>query len=115
MHHSNAPPENNGAVTDIFVFEDCRIRTLIDKNGEPWFVAKDVCDVLGIIKYRDAIARLDDDQKSVGIADTPGGPQRTTIINEPGLYSLALSHGRPPEKWLRTLIVRELFLMSEER
>lgn len=60
-------------------------------NGEPWWVAKDVCEALGIANYRDAVARLDDDEKdAVGITDAIGRTQETAIINEPGLYRIIL-------------------------
>ena len=58
-------------------------------DGEPLFVAKDVCDVLGINKYRDAVARLDEDEKGRPVVvDTPGGKQSMTTVNESGLYHL---------------------------
>lgn len=64
-------------------------------DGEPWFVAKDVCDALAIKNNRDAIARLDDDEKGVALTDTPGGEQRVQTVNEPGLYTLVLSSRKP--------------------
>lgn len=79
-------------MTDIvpFVFEGSEIRT-IHKNGEPWFVASDVCKVLGIANSRDAIDRLDDDEKDdVALSDTIGRQQDMNIINESGLYVLIL-------------------------
>lgn len=63
--------------------------TLI-KDGEPWFVAADVCRVLDISNNRDALSRLDIDEKGVASTDTPGGAQEMTIVNEPGLYRLVL-------------------------
>lgn len=70
----------------IFIYQDKLVRvTVID--GEPRFVAKDVCDVLEINNNRMAIERLDDDEKGVSIIDTPGGPQVMVVVNEPGLYS----------------------------
>jgi hypothetical protein len=58
--------------------------------GEPWFVARDVCDALGIANLGNAIVRLDDDEKSsIRNPDgTPGNPNMT-VVNEPGLYSVA--------------------------
>jgi prophage antirepressor-like protein len=72
-----------------FGFEDFQIRTLI-RNGEPWFVAQDVCNVLKITNNRDALLKLDSDEKGVGLTDTLGGSQRVSIINESGLYTLIL-------------------------
>lgn len=65
------------------------MRTLT-RNGEPWFVAADVCDALGIANSRDAVLKLDDDEKDVGLTDTLGGPQEVAIINESGLYTIIL-------------------------
>ncbi len=54
-------------------------------DGEPWFVAKDVCDALGISNNRDAMSRLDEDEKGVVLTDTLGGVQKLTVISESGL------------------------------
>lgn len=59
-------------------------------NGEPWFVAMDVCNAIGVVNYRDAVRKLDDDEKGVGLTDTLGGNQESTIITESGLYTLIL-------------------------
>ena len=48
-----------------FVFEDALVRVKSDENGNPWFVAKDVCNVLDIVNHRDAVSALDDDEKSI--------------------------------------------------
>ncbi len=60
-------------------------------EGNSWWIAKDVCDALEIANSRDALSSLDEDEKNtVVITDgTPGNPN-TSIINEPGLYSLIL-------------------------
>lgn len=60
-----------------------------DYNGEPVLVGKDVCDALGIIKYRDALAQLDDDERVSISVDTPGGRQQMTAVTEGGIWSLA--------------------------
>lgn len=59
-------------------------------DGDPWFVAADVCEALGIANNRDALEKLDDDEKGVALTDTPGGQQEVGIINESGLYTLIL-------------------------
>lgn len=57
-------------------------------NGEPWFIAKDVCQVLGISNHKDAVSRLDDDERQgVGITDPLGIRQTANAVNESGLYS----------------------------
>ena len=64
--------------------------------SEPWFVAADVCRALDVVNSRDAVARLDADEKNtVVLTDgTPGNPQKT-IVNEPGLYTLVLGSSKP--------------------
>lgn len=73
------------------------IRTVTDEHGEPWFVAKDVCDVLGT-KTKDLPAILDEDERGVDTIDTLGGQQKMAIINESGLYSLILRSRKPEAK-----------------
>lgn len=65
-------------------------------NGEPWFVAKDVCKVLGIDYYRRAMMRLDEDEKGCTIiVNTLGGNQKVAAVNESGLYSLVFQSRKP--------------------
>ncbi|MGK9249747.1 UNVERIFIED_CONTAM: BRO family protein, partial [Melissococcus plutonius] len=72
----------------IFNFERNEIRT-IEINKEPYFVGKDVANILGYINPRKALAdHVDSDDKGVTNCDTLGGKQTMTIINESGLYSL---------------------------
>lgn len=75
-----------------FNFENSVIR-VIAVNGEPWFVAKDLCDTLGIVNSRDALAKLDDDEKTtVGLTDTQAGhgAQSISLVSESGMYTLIL-------------------------
>lgn len=80
----------------VFKYAGSAVRTVII-SGEPWFVAKDVCNVFGDTNYRRSIARLDDDEKGVSPVYTPGGQQSMTIVNEYGLYDL-LFHMQPQRK-----------------
>lgn len=77
----------------IFSFDSTiEIRTFTI-NGEPWFVALDVCNALGISNNRDALLKLDDDEKdTVGLTDSQHGmgPQSLSVISEPGLYTMIL-------------------------
>ena len=61
---------------------------LIDDN--PWFVAKDICNALALSNHRDAISKLDQDEKGVALTDTLGGQQELSIINESGMYALVM-------------------------
>lgn len=75
----------------IFNFEsDAKIRAIII-DGAPWFVALDVCHALGISNNRDAMLKLDDDEKNtVALTDGKRGNPNTLIISESGLYTLIL-------------------------
>ena len=88
----------------VFNYKAQEVRTTII-NDEVWFVAKDVCDVLEISKYRDAISRLDKDERVSVKVDTLGGTQRMTAINESGLYTLIFRSNKPEAKqfsrWVR--------------
>ena len=83
------------------------IRTTI-QNGEPWFVAADVCKALDIENNRKATNRLDDDEKGVTSSDTLGGKQKLTIVNEAGLYSLVLGSRKPEAKAFKRWITHEV-------
>lgn len=87
-------------------FGDVRI-TLI--NGEPWFVAVDVCKALDIVNARDAVKRLDDDEKNTVVLTDgiPGNPNKT-IVNEYGLYALVLSSRKPEAKAFKRWITHEV-------
>lgn len=85
-----------------------RIRTLAI-NNEPWFVGKDVAEVLGYSNVRDALRKhVDEEDKGVAFCDTPGGIQSMSIINESGLYSLVLSSKLPSAKEFKRWITHEV-------
>lgn len=67
-------------------------------DGDPWFVAADVCKALELEKTNRALSRLDDDEKGAHSVSTPGGRQRMSIISESGLYSLILGSRKPEAK-----------------
>jgi prophage antirepressor-like protein len=73
-----------------FDFQGNNVR-IIFIDGQPWFIGKDVCDILDIKNSRDALSRLKDYERGVGTIDTPGGTQNMTIISEPGLYRLVIT------------------------
>ena len=84
-----------------------RVRTMMIK-GSPWFVAKDVCECLGITKHRDAVSRLDGDERGSVEVDTLGGTQQMAAVNEYGLYSLVLSSRKPSAKAFKRWITHEV-------
>lgn len=80
---------------------------MIDK--EPYFVGKDVAEILGYSNPRDALVKhVDDEDKGVAKCDTPGGTQKLTIINESGLYSLILSSKLPMAKQFKRWVTSEV-------
>lgn len=91
----------------IFNYQDQEIRTVI-QDGQPWFVAKDLCEVLEIKNNRDALSRLDEDEKGVVLTDTLGGSQELAAVNEPGLYALILSSRKPEAKQFKRWITHDV-------
>jgi anti-repressor protein len=93
----------------LYTFPDTGqpVRT-VALDGEPWWVAKDVCDAVGITKYRDAVAQLDDDERVSTAVDTPGGPQVMTVVSEPGIYALMLISRSPLVKPFRRWLAHEV-------
>ena len=97
---------NNG----IQVFEQSGLGSVrvVMQDGEPWFVAKDVCDCLDLGNPRTSIALLDEDEKGVHTMDTPGGAQEMSIISEPGLYSLILRSRKPEAKAFKRWVTHDI-------
>lgn len=91
----------------IFNYNDHEVRT-VQKDGEPWFVLKDVCGILSIGNVADVYARLDTDEKGVGQIDTLGGRQNMSIINESGLYNVILRSEKPEAKPFRKWVTSEV-------
>ena len=89
-----------------FSGQDVRI---ISINDEPWFVGKDVADILGYSNSRKALSdHVDDEDKGVTKSDTLGGNQNITIINESGLYSLILKSKKPEAKQFKRWVTSEV-------
>ncbi|MEC1470513.1 phage antirepressor [Bacillus haynesii] len=91
----------------VFNYQDQQVRTVV-KDGEPWFVAKDVCDVLEIGNPSQALSRLDEDEKNTVILNEGIGNPNKTIVNEPGLYSLILGSRKPEAKQFKRWITHEV-------
>lgn len=92
----------------IFNYGLNKVRTII-RDGEPWFVLKDVCDVLEINNSRNVQERLDEEEKNtVCIMDGNRGNPNTTIINESGLYSVILLSRKPESKKFKKWVTSEV-------
>ena len=88
------------AEIQIFNYQNREVRT-VEQNGEPWFVLKDVCEVLGIGTPAKVAERLDEDEKGMSQIHTPGGLQNVSIITESGLYNVILRSDKPEAKPFR--------------
>ena len=87
--------------------EGTSIRMQMIKD-EPWFAAKDVCELLGLDNSRQAVSRLDDDEKGVINSDTLGGKQELTFVNESGMYALIFQSRKPQARAFRKWVTGEV-------
>lgn len=78
-------------------------------NGESWFVGKDICIALELANHKDALSRLDSDERDgVGITDPMGRNQEVTVVNESGLYHLIFQSRKPEARAFRRWITSEV-------
>jgi prophage antirepressor-like protein len=112
--------ENNttGLMIQAFDFNEQAVRTVL-RDGEPWFVAADVCRVLDIANSRDAVKGLELDEKAtVGNPDSrPGEPgaKAFQVINESGLYALIFKSRKPEAKKFRRWVTGEVLPMLRKQ
>ena len=91
----------------IFNYGCKEIRTVM-KNGEPWWVLKDVCEVLGLSNSRMVSDRLDEDEL-MSVKLTSGGQMREmTVVNESGLYNVILRSDKPNAKAFKKWVTSEV-------
>lgn len=91
----------------IFMYSGEQLRTIQRSDGL-WWVLRDVCRVLGLSTPARVAERLDDDEKGVSLIHTPGGDQKVTIINEPGLYAVILRSDKPEAKAFKRWVTHEV-------
>jgi len=89
----------------IYNYEGNDVRT-INKDGEPWWVLKDVCDVLGLSNPTIVASRLDEDE--VAKFDLGGLSGESNIINESGLYNVILRSDKPKAKDFKRWVTHEV-------
>lgn len=97
-------------MNEMQVFENKmfgQLRT-VEQNGQTWFVAADVCRALEVGNSRQALTRLDEDEKGVISTDTLGGTQMMSIVNEPGLYTLVLGSRKPEAKAFKRWVTHDV-------
>jgi prophage antirepressor-like protein/mRNA-degrading endonuclease toxin of MazEF toxin-antitoxin module len=95
-------------LTKVFSYQGNQVRTVL-KDGESWFVAKDVCDILELTDGRKSIELLDDDERNIiPVMDSMGRMQDSYVVNEPGLYSLVLKSRKPEAKAFKRWITHDV-------
>jgi prophage antirepressor-like protein len=99
--------DNVAGLPTEFRFDDSSVRTVV-KDGEPWFVAKDVCEILDLEDPSMTVSRLDEDQRGKANVCTPGGQQQMLTVSESGLYSLIFTSRKPEAKRFRKWIASEV-------
>ena len=91
-----------------FDFESHNVRVVVGHDGEPWFVAADVCSALSLPDTHKAVGRLDDDEKDRNSIPTPGGMQEMTVVSESGLFNLVLGSRKPEAKRFKRWVTHEV-------
>lgn len=93
-----------------FDFRGAALRTLTDEAGEPWFVAKDVCDILELGNTTNALRALDEDEKTnfTNCNVAQNGGRAPLIISEPGLYKLIMRSRKPEAKEFQRWVTHEV-------
>lgn len=95
-------------IMQTFNYDNNQVRTVL-QDGEPWFVLKDVCKVLNLSTPKRVAERLDNDEVSLThLIDAIGRSQKTTIINESGLYGVILRSDKPQAKPFRRWVTHEV-------
>lgn len=92
---------------DVFQYSGQQVRTIII-DGEPWWIASDVSQVLGYSATSAMLRSLDDDEKGVQDLHTPGGTQALSIISESGLYSAIMRSQLPDAREFKRWITHDV-------
>lgn len=97
-------------MNNIQVFTNRRFGQVrvVMRDGEPWFIAADICRALDVDNNRQAVSRLDEDEKGVILNDTNRGKRSMAVISEPGLYALVLGSRKPEAQSFRRWITHEV-------
>lgn len=92
----------------IFRSEEFGQLRVADNDGDPWFVAKDVCAALGLDRPSQSTRYLDADEKRVCLVNTPGGAQKMVAVSEAGLYALVLKSRKPEAHDFKRWVTHEV-------
>ncbi len=79
----------------VFTFNSQSVRSLTDEKGEPWFVAKDVCEILDLDNVTKALLRIPENHLALNLIQGEGGMRQVNTVDEPGLYRLILRSNKP--------------------
>jgi len=94
----------------VKIYKDNQVR-IIQRDGEPWFVAKDVCDVLGLKQVSRALQRLELDERGLLEITHPQNPNaslKVNVVSEPGLYQLVTSSKKPEARAFTRWVTHEV-------
>ena len=91
----------------LFNFGPQQVREL-EKGGEPWFVAKDVIQILGVGNITEALRGLREDERCSVVLNTPGGKQEMAMVSEPGLYRLVFRSRKPEAEKFKRWVTHEV-------
>lgn len=109
MSNSKEKTTQAVATTKVFAFNPNNAPIRVQMiNDEPWFCGKDVCEALTIINHKDALSRLDEDERRGSVIPTPSGNQTMTVVNESGLYNLIFQSRKPEAKVFRKWVTSEV-------
>ena len=96
------------SLQNVFEYGKSKVRVVI-KNGEPWFVARDICDILELTNITDTLKRVDkDDLDTTEVIDSIGRKQQVYIVSEPGLYVLVFESRKPEAKQFKKWVTHEV-------
>ena len=90
----------------VFTFKDASVR-VVQKDGEPWWFALDVCRILGLSDTNKALLNLEEDEKTEH-EQYSGSGRKPILVNEPGLYSLILRSRKPEAKAFKRWVTHEV-------
>ena len=82
--------------------------TTIEIDGEVWFIANEVCNLLDIKNASDAVSRLDEDEKQTSVLPISGQNRKVNLISESGLYALIFKSSKPSAKRFRKWVTKEV-------
>jgi prophage antirepressor-like protein len=110
---------DSGPTINPLLFEGEHLVRTVEKDGQPWFVAADVCRVLGVKNVPDAVSKLDEDEKGIASIDTLGGTQALNLVSEPGVYRLVFTSRKPVaerfKRWLAHDVIPQIRLTGSYR